>query len=377
MAWLSDLKGTVQKFARVEHPRAERRPASGLAARYGLDSTSAPAVIKNISDTGIYLVTEKRLRTGESITLTLAEEGEPENGSDLQITVHARVARQGDDGIGLSFVLPPGMDTNLWAVLVRNIVVLTDQSQIAQMFRTLRAILFLCRICGSEAEEAILLLGGHLDADRTAAVVKIAISAENLLASEPDADRMRAHPKLVASILREGSWSWSVDEVVMQLWVGLLVSSCSLDAPDDSNQLLVNLLIHMTPNHAKILIHGCKRELDSDREGENSPSASIILNMEEMVALTGQPDITRNATTVAHLFYLGMIPKNFNFTSYLFEENIESFNITPTRLALTLFKHCHGNREKIEPQLVEEATAHLVNFAASFNASAPDKQTSR
>ncbi|MGC2160994.1 MAG: PilZ domain-containing protein, partial [Silvibacterium sp.] len=239
MSWLSDLKRAVKKFPELEQPRAERRTASGLAASYGLDSTYTPAGIKNISATGIYLVSEKRLRTGELITLTLEEEGEPENSSELQISVHARVARQGEDGIGLSFVLPPGLDTNLWGVLVRNIVVLTDQDQIAHMFRTLRAILFLCHICQSEAEEAILLLGGQLDSDHTETVVKIALSAENLLASEPDADRMRAHPKLVASILKEGSWS--LDEAAMQLWAGLLVSSCSVDAPDNSNQVLVNL----------------------------------------------------------------------------------------------------------------------------------------
>jgi PilZ domain len=366
MSWLSDLKRTVQKFAGPERPRAERRTASGLAASYGLDPTFTPARIKNISATGIYLITEKRLRTGELITLTLEEEGEAENSPELQISVHARVARQGEDGIGLSFVLPPGLDTNLWGVLVRNIVVLTDQAQIAQTFRTLRTILFLCRICQSGAEEAILLLGGQLDSDHIDTVVKIALAAENQLASEPDSNRMRAHPKLVASILREGSWS--LDEVVMQLWTGLLVSSCTVDPPDDSNQLLVNLLIHMTPNQAKIFTHGCERALASEPGGENSPSASIVINTEEMVALTGQYNLTRNAGDVAYLFYLGMIPKIFDAT-YL---DIEGFDITPTRLALELFKHCHGDRGKIEPHLVEAATAHLLNFIPPPQPIVPD-----
>jgi hypothetical protein len=370
MSWLSDLKRAVQKFAEPERPRAERRTASGLAASYGLDPTFTPASIKNISATGIYLVTEKRLRTGELITLTLEEEGEPENSSELQISVHARVARQGEDGIGLAFVLPPGLDTNLWGVLVRNIVVLTDQDQIAQTFRTLRTILFLCRICQSGAEEAILLLGGQLDSDHTETVVKIAIAAENQLASEPDASRMRAHPKLVANILKEGSWS--LDEVVMQLWTGLLVSSCSVDAPDDSNQVFVNLLIHMTSNQAKIFVVGCERALASEPGGENSPSASIVLSTEEMVALTGQHDLSRNAGDVAYLFYLGMIPKIFG-SSY---RDIESFDITPTSLALELFKHCHGDRGKIEPHLVEAASAHLLNFIPPPQPTVPGNQTS-
>jgi hypothetical protein len=357
MSLLNDLKGAVQKFAKLEKPRAERRTASGLAASYGLDSTFTHADIKNISETGIYLFTEKRLRTGELITLTLQEEGQWENSSELQFSVHARVARQGEDGIGLSFVLPPGLDTNLWGVLVRNIVVLTDQAQIAQMFHTLRTILFLCRICQSGAEEPILLLGGQLDSDHTETVARIALGAENQLASEPDPSRMRAHPKLVASILKEGSWS--LNEQTTQLWSGLLVSSCTVDEPDDSNQVFVNLLIHMTPNQAKIFIHGCERALAAEDGGENSPSTSIVLNPEEMVALTGERDITRNASDVAYLFFLGMIPKTFDFTSY---RDYDSFDITPTHLALELFKHCHGDRGKIDPQLVEAASAHILNF---------------
>lgn len=370
MPWLNDYaKRAVQKLAHVE-PRAERQTASGLAASYGLDTPSTPAGIKNISATGIYLVTEKRLRTGELITLTLEEEGEPENGSALQISVHARVARQGKDGLGLSFVLPPGLDTELWGVLVRNIVVLTDQDQIAQMFRTLRTILFLCRICQSEARDAVLLLGGQLDAERTETLVRIALSAENLLASEPEADRMRAHPKLVASILKEGSWN--NDEMLIQLWTGLLVSSCSVDAqsdgnaaPDDSNQALANLLIHVSPTHAKIFIYACERALDS-RPDENSPSASIVLNTDEMATLTGQPDLTRVATEVSYLYYLGLIQKLFPSSSY---REIESFDITPTSLGLELFRHCHGHRGKIEPHLVEAASTNLRNLFPSTSSS--------
>ena len=81
---------------------------------------------------------------------------------------------------------------------------------------------------------------------------------------------MRAHPKLVANILREGSWA--PDELTRQLWTGLLASSCSIDAPDDSNQVFVNLLIHVTPVQARILSHACERALGSAPGAGNSPS---------------------------------------------------------------------------------------------------------
>jgi hypothetical protein len=303
------------------------------------------------------LFTEKRLRTGELITLVLQEEGEPENSSELQFSVHARVAREGEDGIGLSFVLPPGMNMDLWGVLVRNIVTLTDQNQVADMFRTLRTILFLCRLCGSEAEEAILLLGGELHPDRTATVVKIALAAEDLLAAEPDAGRMRAHPKLVANILRHASWH--SDELTMQLWAGLLASSCALDAPDDSNQIFVDLLVHDTPMQAKIFILACEQALGSAPGAEISASGCIVLSPKEMFELTGVHDFNRAAIELAYLFNLGLIQKVFDFTSY---HRVDSFDITPSSVGLELYKHCHGHREKPDPHLVEVANAHLANF---------------
>ncbi len=358
MSWLKDLKRELQQLGKPLYPRAERRTASGLAARFGLDSASTPAAIKDISASGIYLFTEKRLRTGELITLKILEEkGEPEDGSEHQFSVHARVARQGKDGVGISFVLPPGLDTDLWAVLVRNIAVLTNRDQIAHMFRSLRAFLFMCRLCQSEAEEAITLLGGQLDVDHTETLFKIALDTESSLASEPDADRMRAHPKLVANILREGSWAH--DDLTRQLWTGLLASSCSVDAPDDSNQVFVDLLVHLTPVQARILTHACERALGSVPGAGKSPALSIVLNPAEIIKLTGVHDLTRNATDLAYLFNLGLIQRQFDFTSY---HEIESFDVTPSRLGLELYKHCHGSREKIEPDLVESANAHLANF---------------
>jgi hypothetical protein len=354
MIRLSKWKRMLQKLGVPDQPRAERGSATGLAAQYGLNSTFTSAAIKNISTSGIYLVTENRLRTNELITLILHEEGKPENSSELQFSVHARVARQGEEGIGLSFVLPPGLDTNLWGVLVRNIVTLTEPDQIADMFRTLRTILFLCRLCQSGAEEAILLFGGQFDKEHVETLVKIALAAENKLASEPDFDRRRAHPKLVANILREGSWS--SDEPIIQLWAGLLVSSCSVDEPDDSNQVFVNLLTHIGPDLVRIFIYACEQALTSAQGAENSPSSSVVVTAEELIALTSVSDVARNATSVAYLFNLGLVQKLPDFTTY---HPFEKFDIAPTRMGLELYKHCHGDRGKVDEQLVLTAEEHL------------------
>lgn len=357
MSGLSKWMGVFQKLATPEQTRAERTAATGMAAEYGLDPNFTSAAIKDISATGIYLITEKRLRTNELVTLILREEGDPDKSSELRFSVQARVARQGEEGIGLSFVLPPGMDTDLWGVLVRNIVTLTETAQIADMFRFLRTILFLCRICPAGAEEAILLLGGQFGNEHMDSLVKIALSAEKLLASEPEGDRGRAHPKMVAIILREGSWA--SDEQILQLWAGLLVSSCSLDEPDETNQVFIDLLIHLVPEMARIFIYACEQALIAAEGAENSPVAPIVLTAEKLIDLTGLSDIARIVTNIALLVNLGLGQKVPDLTSYL---EFEKLDIAPTRMGLELYKHCRGERGKPSDELVRMADVHVKDF---------------
>lgn len=357
MIGLNKWKDVFQKLSVSEQTRAERSSAAGMAAEYGLEPNFTSAAIKDISATGIYLITEKRLRTNELVTLILREETDPEKSAELRFSVQARVARQGEEGIGLSFVLPPGLDTNLWAVLVRNIVTLNEPNQIADMFRFLRTILFLCRICPSGAEEAILLLGGQFGNEHLDSLVKIALIAENQLAAEPDGDRRRAHPRLVANILREGSWA-SEDRII-RLWAGLLVSSCSLDEPDEANQVFVSLLIHLVPEMARIFIYACEQALTAAEAAGSAPASPIVLTAEELIELTGVSDIARNVTNIALLHNLGLGRTLPDFTSY---REFEKFDIAPTGMGLELYKHCHGDRGKPSEELLQMAEAHVRDF---------------
>jgi len=356
MAWLSKFKRELEELdAKVS--QSDGWPVTGLTAFYGLDFPTTPAPIKYISSGGIYLDIQEPLPAGQIVTLRLQMDGNSALSSELEITIQAQVAHQDEFGLRLSFLLPPGLDAALWEVFIRSIALLTNHDQVVQVFRTLRTVLFLCRLCPSGAEEAILLLDGHLDQDRTTTLFKIAFAAENLLVADPDVDRMRAHPKLVANLLRGGSWA--PDELTTQLWVGLFVSSCSVDEPDDSNQIFVDLLIQITPRQAMILTHACERALSSAPASGDFIPASVVLGPDEIVHLTGMHDLSRNATELAYLFNLGLIKNVFDFTSY---RDFDRFDITPSRLGLELHRHCHGQRGKIDPQLVADAREHLAVF---------------
>jgi PilZ domain len=334
----SDWKRRLRKLGYREQPRAERRTPSGLAAMYG--GVSAPKLgrIKKISSTGLYLLTDERWPVGEVISMTMQMEGPPESLSELQIDVQARVASHGEDGVGLGFVLPTGLDSRLWEILIRNADDQTETEHVLFIFRLVRTILFLCRLCPSGAQDAIHLLGRDLDEFRTKSAVEIALRAEKLLAGEPDADNMHAHPQIVASILRDGSWSNS--DLVQQLWAGLLTSSCTVEGTDESNREFIELLVQVTEAQARILLAGCRKARELTQGAEGEPSKEIIITPEEMIQITGTYDLYRSATDVAYLFNFGLLKKVFDFTTYLPKD---SFNITPSNLGLELFKVCRGS----------------------------------
>ena len=356
MAWLNEFKRELQKIGKRKSTRAERWSTTGLSAFYGLQTPTTPVAIRNISSSGIYLAIHESLSVGQLLKLKIQYDGEPEQRSELQIALEALVARQDEFGAGLAFVPPPGLDPAVWSVLVRGIAVLSNPGQVIDIFRTLRTVLFLCRLCPSGAEEAIVLLDGGLDPERTSMLFKIVHGVETRLEADPDAARIRAHPKVVASILRNGSWAPS--ELAMQLWVGLFLSSCSVEEPDDSNVILTEILIHLTPYQVAIYQHACERAMASAPNGDVA-SVSVILSPDEVTKLTGITDLGRNAGDLAYLFNLGLMRHLFDFTSY---REVDTFDITPSELGLALYRHCQGQRSKLDPKLAASAREHLEIF---------------
>lgn len=82
----------------------ERKPAPGLIAHFWTGGPPKSQPVRDISATGMYVVTEERWYLGTQIRITLTKS--LEDGSQLgrSITVMATAVRWGDDGVGLEFV---------------------------------------------------------------------------------------------------------------------------------------------------------------------------------------------------------------------------------------------------------------------------------
>ncbi|MGA2169781.1 MAG: PilZ domain-containing protein [Terracidiphilus sp.] len=85
--------------------QAPRELASGLVAHFWTGGVPRAHTIRDVSATGLYVMTEERWYpdTLVRMTLTMADGGEQP--AERSISVHARAVRWGNDGVGLEFVL--------------------------------------------------------------------------------------------------------------------------------------------------------------------------------------------------------------------------------------------------------------------------------
>ena len=103
MAFWQSLLGKI--FSR-ERRRANRKSAPQLAAFFWTGAAPVEHGIRDISSTGLFLVTEERWYPGTVVMMTLQKRGEPVDSPNRSIAVQSRAVRWGEDGVGLQFVLP-------------------------------------------------------------------------------------------------------------------------------------------------------------------------------------------------------------------------------------------------------------------------------
>jgi hypothetical protein len=94
-------------FPEPEDPRrnAHRKPAPGLTAHFFTGGAPQAHAIRDISESGLFVVTAERWYPGTIIRMTLSKTDISGHLSERSITVQARSVRWGNDGVGLEFVL--------------------------------------------------------------------------------------------------------------------------------------------------------------------------------------------------------------------------------------------------------------------------------
>jgi uncharacterized membrane protein (UPF0127 family) len=87
-----------------------RRDTSRIVAYYWDGDAPEPHPIRNVSVSGLFLVTEQRWRPGTIVTMTMQKAGPVADDPLRSIAIQAKVVRLAEDGVGMKFVFPQNSD---------------------------------------------------------------------------------------------------------------------------------------------------------------------------------------------------------------------------------------------------------------------------
>ncbi|HZB87948.1 MAG TPA: PilZ domain-containing protein [Terracidiphilus sp.] len=319
--------------------RSLRRSSPDLAAYSWTGPHPCESTVRDISATGVFLLTGERWNPGDTISLTLQRHGPLEGNIERRVAVKARAVRVDEQGVGFAFVLPEGMDLRLWDTPLMVSSGRYEPEEVLREFRVAQALAFTQRLCPGARENLDRLLREGLSSMRVLSAAEIALRAERMLALAPDAARMRALPSLVYRLLEDGSWADT--EAAQQLWAGLLAASCTLDGRDGANLAFVGLLSQLTSIHLRMLVTACSRGTKYLSVDDRVSARAITLSAAEMMQITGSRELFRVHRDLELLADLGLLSVTVRSASFA---PMEGTDIAATPLALEIYARCNGHR---------------------------------
>jgi hypothetical protein len=130
-SWLQRLLSPDPPDAR----KAARESMSGLSAFFFTGGAPVEHGVRDISPTGMYVLTEERWYPGTVVRMTLTDR--METSVERSITLNASVVRWGNDGVGLRFVLQNSNDRRQVADAMS---AAADKAQVNQFLQRLKSV---------------------------------------------------------------------------------------------------------------------------------------------------------------------------------------------------------------------------------------------
>jgi uncharacterized membrane protein (UPF0127 family) len=110
-------KNWLQRWWSPDPRRTQREPTPGLAAYFWSGAAPKAHQVRDMSPSGLYLVTSERWYLGTVILMTLQRTDCDDKSEPRSISLYTRAVRWGDDGVGLQFVLPESSDSKLGSLV--------------------------------------------------------------------------------------------------------------------------------------------------------------------------------------------------------------------------------------------------------------------
>lgn len=348
---MSIFRSVLVKAGLSERRKDGRISAHGLDVSYQAGLEHKRVKVRDISATGIYVVTEERLQPGTAVQLTLRKRGRFDGDLRREIRLRTECVRQGKDGIGLTFVSGPDRVAD-WSRSMAISADLLAGSHPVRLFRSTKALAFLMQIAPSAETRVLQFIRGS-NSERADRVLDILLQAEESLAARYLEPQAIGSPILLQRILEYGSRA--SDEHVQRCWAGLLASCCMDRTQDEVIGRLVILLSKLESDHVFILTAACSKARRAGwQPGFVFPSA-LYCPADEVRNISGIRNPSAVESNLNHLHQLGLVENTVRPLGFA---ELEQVNMTPTALGLKLYAGCCGDAEL--PEVLEPSSTTPV-----------------
>lgn len=316
--------------------------ASDLDASYPTGSGEKLVRVRDVSSTGLYILTDDRWAPGTRFTLTV-QKWTLQQKAQPALRLEVRVVRHGKDGAGLAFV-HEGIDAAIWSDLVRYALRRMAITDSLQMLCLSRALAFSCRICAAHPAQGLRLILDESTYETGSRSVEILVAAGDLVMRRQSRTRANVTPIVLRKILRSGARE--NQEIVRRCWAGLLAATALEAASDQESLSYAGLFSRIDSTQLRILAASCRRAaLTTDDTGQISVQRSAC-SPEEIRRITGLKDLGRIGNDLDRLHDLGLMEKTIKADPF---GVLHEANLTPTRTGLTLYALCNGRLEPVKP----------------------------
>jgi hypothetical protein len=329
--------------------KAIRRAADGFTVGYWSGPNLKHDSIRDISATGLYLLTQEHWPPGTPIALQL-HRGEldcragavPDHEAEIvKMTAHS--VRCGRDGVALAFDIPSGIDPLLWTHLFEEARDESQSDNIVGPFKVARALALLSRVCAPQAAAVRQRIRSALTGPRFWNAIAMTLQAETLLTSQANCagaepPKLAGSAPVIIKILEEGSWT--EDASMSRLWAGLLACACSANGANQASRSFVEILRQLTPMDLRLFSEACTRSAKYLTDDGVVTCRRLSCTADDILRFSGFRDLLRMGRSLERLSEFGLVEERFRTSMFT---PVDGINITPTHLGLEFFTQCHGH----------------------------------
>lgn len=321
--------------------RGVRIAANELDVTYPRQSEQKSVRIKDISPTGVYLLSSDRWVLGTIVPITLKKWSLHQT-SQSSLRLRAKAVRQGEDGVGLTF-LYKNTDSAALRNLVGEAAGFHAQRDPLSMLRFTKALAFLSRICPSQESESMKVIRGELAYESGERALGILVAADELVERRELETRPDVSPAVINRILEECTRTG--EECVRPAWAGLLASTAARGSNDQKTLYFVGLLAKLDSVQLRILTFACARSIYMWNDSDKIVPKPFVCKAEEMRKITRLSDLNHIERALDHLYELGLLEQTVKDDPF---SSIREANLTPTQTGLSFYSECNGWPEQTQ-----------------------------